>query len=588
MLGGHPFHFPEEWRSPTMRPNPEMEHEPTRKQTIYECPVCGARHFTYLFAVDSHRLVRCRECEFALLNPQPSDSELRQFRAANPSIDNDGPDDAHRSSLNQFTAEAYLDVLLAYSGIARGRFLQIGCTQGAILAAAGKRGFRVSGVASSEEAAKRSLAALAAASVEPEFLSADAEALAHQPAEYDICVLDDTLGQVRDPKRLLQRVHQLLRPGGVILVAAPGIDSRSTGTGSVRGRQFSPDRLSYFSRQTLESLLFAQGFRTLSWMSGAEVMRFELPPTSQAEGRSDAPRSARGTPRRGAPGSMVVLGRRSDLRDRARLSFIIPVYNEAGSVAQALDRLLEHPFPETDVEFVIVESNSTDGTREIVQRYADRPGVRLILEDRPRGKGYAVRTGLRVASGDFIAIQDADLEYDLEDYAALLDPLIHHREAFVLGARHGGRARKMRQFVGQPITSSVLNFGHWFFTTLLNVCFFVRLRDPFTMYKLFRLDCIHGLEFECNRFDFDWEIVIKLIRRGYIPLEIPVNYRSRSFKEGKKVSLIRDPLTWLRAVVRFRIARIPRWARPAAATETSIGDGATGPAATSVQPNSVP
>jgi hypothetical protein len=107
-----------------------------------------------------------------------------------------------------------------------------------------------------------------------------------------------------------------------------------------------------------------------------------------------------------------------------------------------------------------------------------------------------------------------------------------------------------------------MNFGHWFFTTLLNVCYLVRLRDPFTMYKIFRRDCIHGLPFECNRFDFDWEIVIKLIRRGYVPVEIPVNYRSRSFKEGKKVSVIRDPLTWLRALVRFRFVHLPPWAKP--------------------------
>lgn len=112
------------------------------------------------------------------------------------------------------------------------------------------------------------------------------------------------------------------------------------------------------------------------------------------------------------------------------------------------------------------------------------------------------------------------------------------------------------------MASMALNLGHWFFTTLLNVCYFVRLKDPFTMYKVFRRDCIHGLPFECNRFDFDWEIVIKLIRRGYVPVEIPVNYRSRSFKEGKKVSIIRDPLTWFRAVIRFRFVQIPRWVAP--------------------------
>jgi hypothetical protein len=86
--------------------------------------------------------------------------------------------------------------------------------------------------------------------------------------------------------------------------------------------------------------------------------------------------------------------------------------------------------------------------------------------------------------------------------------------------------------------------------------FGVKLSDPFTMYKVFRRDCLSGLKLECNRFDLDFELVIKLVRKGYIPIEIPVNYRSRSFSEGKKVSMIRDPLTWFGALIKFRIQRL--------------------------------
>ena len=111
----------------------------------------------------------------------------------------------------------------------------------------------------------------------------------------------------------------------------------------------------------------------------------------------------------------------------------------------------------------------------------------------------------------------------------------------------------MRSFSGQPFISGILNLAHWFFTMLVNVGFHAHLKDPFTMYKVFRRDCLYGLEFVCNRFDFDFELVIKLLRKGYQPREIPVNYRSRSFAEGKKVSFFGDPLTWLRALVRFRL-----------------------------------
>ena len=153
-------------------------------------------------------------------------------------------------------------------------------------------------------------------------------------------------------------------------------------------------------------------------------------------------------------------------------------------------------------------------------------------------------------------IQDADDEYDIEDYDALIQPLISGETAFVLGARHGGGAWKMRQFEDQPFAAAFLNFGHWLFTTLVNVVYGLRLKDPFTMYKVFRADCLRGLKFECNRFDFDYELLIKLVRRGYRPIEVPVNYRSRSFKEGKKVNAFRDPLTWLRAIAKYRFQKL--------------------------------
>jgi hypothetical protein len=128
------------------------------------------------------------------------------------------------------------------------------------------------------------------------------------------------------------------------------------------------------------------------------------------------------------------------------------------------------------------------------------------------------------------------------------------RAAFVLGTRHGreGATWKVRHFADQAAVSWFMNLGHVFFTALFNVTYGTRLRDPFTMFKVFRRDCLHGLTFEANRFDFDWELVGKFVRAGYRPLEIPVNYRSRSFHEGKKVSLIRDPLTWLRACFKYR------------------------------------
>ncbi|HBD10150.1 MAG TPA: glycosyltransferase family 2 protein, partial [Syntrophobacteraceae bacterium] len=209
-------------------------------------------------------------------------------------------------------------------------------------------------------------------------------------------------------------------------------------------------------------------------------------------------------------------------------------------------------------EIIVVESSSKDGTHELAKQYQNHPDVRLIIQERPRGKGNAVRLGLEQASGDIILIQDADLEYDLNDYEALLEELISYRSLFVLGARHGGNW-KMRRFASKWSLATLLNLGHVFFTKVINVLYRQRMSDPFTMFKVFRRDCIYDIDFECNRFDFDHELVIKLVRKGYRPVEIPVNYWSRSFKEGKKVRVIRDPLRWLWVDLKFRFMPLRYW-----------------------------
>lgn len=252
----------------------------------------------------------------------------------------------------------------------------------------------------------------------------------------------------------------------------------------------------------------------------------------------------------------------TSLSRRPVLSVIVPAYNEAATFDALMTPLAAKTLPDIDIEIIIIESNSVDGTREAALKYRDGSRVRVLLEDRPRGKGHAVRAGLAAATGDFVLIQDADLEYDLDDYESLIEPLVSGRASFVLGSRHSGSPWKMRQFSDQRALAAGLNAGHWLFTTLVNVLFGLQLRDPFTMFKVFRRDCLDGLTFECNRFDFDYELLIKLVRKGYRPVEIPVNYRSRSFHEGKKISVWRDPLTWIWVLLRLRFSRIEKETRP--------------------------
>jgi glycosyltransferase involved in cell wall biosynthesis len=242
-------------------------------------------------------------------------------------------------------------------------------------------------------------------------------------------------------------------------------------------------------------------------------------------------------------------------RPDVTVSVIIPVYNEIATARAALDALIAKRIAGYDLQLIIIESNSTDGSRDVVLSYRGTRGVNVILEDVPKGKGHAVRAGLAAAKGDIVMIQDADLEYDLGDYEKLLAPIAAGKQAFVLGSRHSSQAGwAIRKFTDQKVHALVLNLAHWTFTFMINASLGIWLSDPFTMYKVFRRDCLTGLKLECNRFDFDWELLIKLVRKGYRPVEIPVSYTSRSFKAGKKVSMVRDPITWMWALLKYRFA----------------------------------
>lgn len=498
-------------------------------------------------------------------NPQPSDPELAAIYSADYFLGAATAEGrAATREMKRATARQYLAEIQRYAGAATGRLLEIGCGDGDFLVEAEAAGFHVTGVEYAPAACAQARARLARGTI----VCGELETAGLDAAQFDRCVLSDVIEHVRDPLAFLREIHRLLKPGGVIFIATPSLASWSARLLREDWMEFKPEHLTYFDPKTLETALFRTGFHQVLARPGWKVLtfdyvakhfeRFPVPvftPLLRFLGGL-LPAGVRKKERRVVASGMAVFARKTAVVERRKLSVVLPAFNEARTFVPLVEAVLAKEIPGLDVEVVVVESNSTDGTRELALKYQDHPRVRLVLEDRPRGKGHAVRAGLAQATGDFILIQDADLEYDLEDYDALLEPLIAGRAAFTLGARHGGSAWKMRQFTGQPLLSTALNAGHWFFTTLVNVLFLQRLKDPFTMFKVFRRDCLFGLRFECNRFDFDYELLIKLLRKGYQPLELPVNYRSRSFKEGKKVSLIGDPISWLKVCARLRCTRL--------------------------------
>jgi len=502
-----------------------------------------------------------------LINPQPSNEILSEIYTQDYFVlasDKKGVD--HVSMLKQSTADRYLDILLESKDPFGCSLLEVGSGNGDFLYRAVKRGLSVTGVEFSSYAC--SLARQKLDGLDGEVFQGEISKLFHEGRQFDFIVFCDVLEHVRDIRSFMDKVNSLLKTDGLILCVVPSLDSLSSRLLKANWMEFKLEHLSYFDTKNLRSLLFQTGFSQFNCFTAKKTLSLSYIAAHFSKHRIPFWSIAINILNRIMPSKIKELGfpitasgigviaQKRNLHKALRLTVILPVYNEANTIRAVIEKVLTKKIDAIEIDLIIVESNSQDNSRAVVNSFSSNPRVKIILQDRPLGKGNAVRAGLLAASGDFILIQDGDEEYDIEDYDALLEPLRNGSEAFVLGARHGGGGWKMRQFTDQPIRAFILNCGHLFFTLLINILYGVWLRDPFTMYKVFRRDAIHGINFECDRFDFDHELVIKLIRKGFKPIEIPVNYRSRSFAEGKKVRIFLDPITWLKAIFKFRFCKI--------------------------------
>jgi 2-polyprenyl-3-methyl-5-hydroxy-6-metoxy-1,4-benzoquinol methylase len=534
------------------------------------CPICHSGQFITNFVSKGFPVQQCQLCSLKFLNPQPSNEDLAEIYSANYFLlEHNEAGFQEFKALKTATANLYLDLIAKYLGKEKeaGDLLEVGSGTGDLLLEAQNRGYKVTGIEYSTHVVATAQARLG--NKGGRVIVGELDTVDLAPESFDLCILSDVLEHVRNPEHFLQKVYELLKPGGCLFLATPSLDSWSAQLLGKHWMEYKTEHLFYFDKLTLQNLLHRTNFREVKIEPNYKILtpeyifahfkRYPVPlftPVATLMLKVVPKFLLRQKLKIVASG--VITLTRKQATTRQKLSIVMPVYNEKVTFSQIIEQVLQKEIADLDIEVIIVESNSSDGTREEVLKYQNHPRVKLILEDKPNGKGHAVRTGLEQATGDFILIQDADLEYKVEDYDALLEPLQQGRTAFVLGSRHGHTVSswKMRKFTDQPVTAVALNFGHILFTTLINLFFGQKLKDPFTMYKVFRRDCLYGLKFECNRFDFDFELVIKLLRKGYKPIEIPVNYCSRSFKEGKKVSAFRDPLTWIRALLKYRFVSI--------------------------------
>ncbi|CAN5369674.1 hypothetical protein BH10CYA1_BH10CYA1_19950 [soil metagenome] len=497
------------------------------------CCLCQGTEFVYLFAGESHRVVRCLGCDllrrepfaaFELISEVLSETEKRTEKlAAQHYI-------RCLKELNIFKAD------ILYARHSEDDLL------GPMLEQAGHTVTHLTYLDDKRD----------------QVASAELN-------KFDCVILYHRLQRSSDPLALLRYTRSVLKEDGQLFFVGLSLDSSPARMFGKQWIGWKSGQNYFFSRPTLQMLLEKSGFMQIETAPDRREYTFEHA-CKQLIGLSNSAVRQIISPflfflQLGLKSqivhlqssALIVNARKARILGRHKLSVIMPVFNEKNTFqeifSQVNRKMIEGIAGVDDIEVIIVESNSTDGSRELV-RSVQSDCVKVIFEDKPRGKGHAVRTGLKAATGEICIIQDADLEYDVDDYDALIAPIVEYKRTFILGTRHAGQW-KIREFAGEALMAALFNFGHILFTGIINIFFLQKLTDPFTMYKVFRRECIYKLKFECNRFDFDHELVIKLIKKGYTPEEIPVNYKSRGFAEGKKVTVIRDPITWIIADVKY-------------------------------------
>jgi glycosyltransferase involved in cell wall biosynthesis len=225
------------------------------------------------------------------------------------------------------------------------------------------------------------------------------------------------------------------------------------------------------------------------------------------------------------------------------LSVIMPVFNERSTVGEIVRRMRAVELPVV-LQIIVVDDGSSDGSDKVLGALEDST-VRVITHPHNQGKGAAIRTGMAAATGDLLLIQDADLEYDPDDWPRLLEPILKGKARVVYGSRFTGERKNMLPL--HWVANRVLSF-----TT--NVLYSSTLSDMETCYKLFDARAIEGITIKSNGFDFEPEITAKVLRRGLRIYEVPISYAGREPDEGKKITW-RDGFSALAALIRFRFTK---------------------------------
>jgi glycosyltransferase involved in cell wall biosynthesis len=224
-----------------------------------------------------------------------------------------------------------------------------------------------------------------------------------------------------------------------------------------------------------------------------------------------------------------------------KLTVIMPVFNERNTIQEILRRVRAVDLGEIEKAVIVVDDGSTDGTRDILKLEEDST-TRVVYHEKNKGKGAAVRTALELMDGDFVVIQDADLEYDPDDYRALLGPILKKKAEVVYGSRFTGEHRDM--LFWHMLGNKMLSF-------ITNVLYNTTLSDMETCYKLFWRPVLDDITIKSSRFNFEPEITAKVLKKKVRIYEVPISYAGREYSEGKKITW-RDGFSALWALIKYR------------------------------------
>lgn len=229
-----------------------------------------------------------------------------------------------------------------------------------------------------------------------------------------------------------------------------------------------------------------------------------------------------------------------------KLSIVIPCYNERNTIATIVNAVKNSPYPSKEI--IVVDDYSTDGTRDILRKEIEPTIDKVLYHEQNRGKGAAVRTGIKEATGDLVIMQDADLEYDPNEYPKLIDPILKEKADVVFGSRFlGGEAHRVVYFWHR--------LGNGFLTFLSNMFTNLNLTDMETCYKVFKREIIQGIDIEEDRFGFEPEITAKVAKiKGIRIYEVGISYYGRKYEEGKKIGW-KDGIRAIYAILKYNIFR---------------------------------